>query len=829
MSDSGHRPQVWGRVPPHNKDFTGREHLLAQLREGIGDQVTAVLPTALHGLGGVGKTQIAIEYAHRFRADYDVVWWIPSDQPVLIASSIARLAPHIGLPKVNETGVAEAAEAVVDALRKGEPFSRWLLVFDNAHEPDSIIKFVPDGPGDVLITSRNLEWEGVVRTLTVDVFDRRESRRFLDRRVPGIGDEEADALAEALGDLPLALDQAGALQSATGMPVGEYLDLLENQTSKLLAEGQPLEYDVPLTATWAVSVSRLRKEQPDAVELLHLAAFFGPDPIPRDVLSAGFDTVDAPLSDILSDPLRFSKAVGALGRYALVQIDRDRQTLEVHRLVQALLREDLNEDARRRFRFSVQRLLTAAVPKHPDDTATWPRFARLLPHIGPSLAAQASCHEIRLLMRSMTRYLYQSGNAPAAVVLAEECLKAWSADPESEARDLCAIKRHLAIALRYVGRYREAFELNALALADATEKLGSDHHETLRITNSHCTDLRASGDFPAAFRLEEESVARHRAVFGDHTEQTLKAQNNLSLDLTLTSRYEDAEQLLKYVFGAARDLYGSTTHPTVQIVMNNLIRVIRLRGDHAAAKELGEDAHATAVATLGADHPITLKAAKDLAIAMRKAEGGSDEVVEYAEDLLQRFQRLLGEQHPDALAAAMALVNAYREARRLEQGIELAEKVILSYPKVYGDDHPYTHGCRGNVALLLRLSGDTERARALHEASVDRLAAELGPEHHYTLVSATGLAGDLAALGDVSAAAQLGQTTLERLVAVLAPNHPMALACAANLAMDLEVLGRAEDAVRVRQRFPRGVDEHSAAGSVSAGERFDIDFDPPPI
>src|SRR5690348_5182400 len=109
MTVSGDRPQVWGRVPPRNKDFTGREGALTQLREGISG-VTAVLPTALHGLGGVGKTQIAIEYAHRFKGEYDLIWWIPSDQPLLIASSIARLAPYLDLPKASETSVAEAAE-----------------------------------------------------------------------------------------------------------------------------------------------------------------------------------------------------------------------------------------------------------------------------------------------------------------------------------------------------------------------------------------------------------------------------------------------------------------------------------------------------------------------------------------------------------------------------------------------------------------------------------------------------------------------------------------------------------------------------------------------
>lgn len=835
MTEPGRRPQVWGRVPSRNRDFTGREELLIQLRHGIGGGATAVLPTALHGLGGVGKTQIAIEYAHRNKADYDVVWWIPSDQPLLIASSIARLAPHLGLPEANETGVAETVEAVIEALRTGEPYTRWLLIFDNSHDPESIMEFIPDGSGDVLITSRNFEWAGVVRTLTVDVFSREESRRFLDRRVPGILHDEAETLADALGDLPLALDQAGALQSETGMPVREYLSLLQTQTGKLLAEGRPMAYDVPLTATWALSLSRLREEHPHAVELLHLLAFFGSDPIPRDVLNTSHGAVEEPLSEILADPLQFSRAIGALGRYALVQIDRVDQTLQVHRLVQALLREEVDENEAHLYRHSVQRLLAVAgAAKDADDFAAWPTFARLLPHVGPAGAAKATDRDVRFLMRAVVRYLYLSGNAPAARALAKECLEEWSADPGAHPEDLCAIKRHLGLALRLAGRYQEAFQVDAAALTEARDTLGSDHEETLLLAKNQSADLRATGNFARAFELDEAALARHRAVFGESDERTLKIQTSFALDLTLTGRYQEAEDLLKHVYGAMRDLYGSPNHPTAQIVMNNLIRVIRLRGDYAEARELGEDIHAVGVATLGADHPTTLKAANDLAIATRKAEGGTPAALQRTEDLVQRYRRLLGDQHPDKLAADMTLVNLYREAGRLDEAIQAAELATLAYAKVYGSDHPYTHGCRGNLALLQRQSGQAEKAYATHQFVAARLIDLLGPGHHYTLICTAGLASDLAELGDPSAALESGEKTLRELEQLVGPEHPMTLGCRANLALDLAAVGRDLEAsalrdemlIRISARLGGG---HPSAATVAAGGRLDFDFDPPPI
>ena len=126
-------PKVWGQVPPQNPYFTGREQLLTQLGAAVSaGRRTAVLPHALRGMAGVGKTQLAVEYAYRNRSAYDVVWWIPADQPNLVQSSLAALAQHLGLPPATASGVEEAATAVIDALRRGQPHDRWLLIFDNA-------------------------------------------------------------------------------------------------------------------------------------------------------------------------------------------------------------------------------------------------------------------------------------------------------------------------------------------------------------------------------------------------------------------------------------------------------------------------------------------------------------------------------------------------------------------------------------------------------------------------------------------------------------------------------------------------------------------------
>ena len=346
-SFSGGVPLIWGNVPQRNKNFTGRLDLLDGLRRRAEGNVTGVLPggellpRALQGQSGVGKTALAVEYAHRYRGSYELVWWIPSDQLALVRSSLAGLADRLGLEAATATGIEGAAAAVLDALRRGDPYSRWLLIFDNADQPEDLNDIIPRGPGDVLITSRNHRWAAVIDTIHVDVFTRQESKEFLTRRVPkGLSESDADLLAEKLGDLPLALEQAGALQAETGMPVDEYLRLLDEQTMQIMAEGKSPEYPLSMTAAWKLSVSTLQQTLPPALELLRCCAFFGPDPIPRDVFRRSTQAGGSIVGEVIADPILLASAIRELGRLALIKIDG--RTISVHRLIQALLRDDLS-------------------------------------------------------------------------------------------------------------------------------------------------------------------------------------------------------------------------------------------------------------------------------------------------------------------------------------------------------------------------------------------------------------------------------------------------------------------------------------------------------
>lgn len=232
-------PRIWN-APPRNPGFTGRSLVLERMRDQLGGGMAVVLPQpqTLYGLGGVGKTQVALEYVHRFMADYDLVWWISSEQIDDVVAGLAELAVRLGAQGGDD--MAAASQEAVDLLRRGVPSDRWLLVFDNADDPERLRRYFPQGgSGHILVTSRNQAWSQHGDALPVDVFLREESIEHLQRRAPGLSDEDAAQVATAVGDLPLAVEQAAAWIAETATPIDTYLEQLAQQAPEVLALNQP--------------------------------------------------------------------------------------------------------------------------------------------------------------------------------------------------------------------------------------------------------------------------------------------------------------------------------------------------------------------------------------------------------------------------------------------------------------------------------------------------------------------------------------------------------------------------------------------------------------
>jgi tetratricopeptide (TPR) repeat protein len=753
---------------------------------------------------------------------------------VTVRSRLAALAPHLGLPP--STAIEEAVATVLDALRRGQPYHRWLLIFDNADQPEDLNDFIPREPGHVLITSRDSRWDTVAETLLVDVFDRSESVQFLSRRVSrAIADDDAGRLAAELGDLPLALEQAGALQAETGISVDEYLNALKAQTGRVLIQGKPPEYPTSMTAAWQLSAARLKEKMPEAESLLQCCAFFGPEPIPVDVFRGPIQSARPQLAEILNDIILRMRAIQMIVRFGLARLDPGTRTLQVHRLVQALLQEELPEEERGIIRHEVHQLLARNSPRDPDDESVWPRFEELVAHVRPSRLATCRNEEVRAFALKVARYLYRFGDRESCRTFVELFLEHWTEDSGPDDPDVLKAQRQLGNLLRDLGEYRAAYDIDSAALARARNVLGEHDEDTLLIMNSFGADLRARGEFAAAMQHDEDSLRRHEAIVGnsDRRSLILRPMNNLALDYGLVSQYEKARELQREVYRRRTEAGSGANAFAVLLAYCGLARLVRLCGDYREACYLGEDAFAFGSKELGAEHFWTLRTAIDLSIAQRRA-GQHDEALAIAKDTFDRCSRLFGADNPDTLAAAMSLANIQRTSGEVDAAYELAEDTVKRYPKVYGEDHPYNHGCAGNLALLRRVRGDVTGAFELNVTCLERLDAKLGRDHHYSLTVATNMASDLAAMGDLTGARELEQQTLVRLRKLLGEAHPLTLGCAANLAADHKAVGADEEAEELAAATYQAYDstlgpDHPDTQVAKRGRHLDFDFDPPPI
>ncbi|MDQ3274477.1 MAG: FxSxx-COOH system tetratricopeptide repeat protein, partial [Actinomycetota bacterium] len=471
----GALPEVF-TVPNRSPHFTGRATELDTIHASLGAG-TAMTVQAVHGLGGVGKTQLVIEYAHRHATDYDLVWWVNAEQPSLITSRLAALAEPLGLPADPDPDTA--VRAVCAELRRRP---RWLLIFDNAEDLADLRPVLPGGAGHVLITTRRGGFGYLGPVLDLDVLPRPEAIILLRRRAPVLTDDQADALAELLGDLPLALEQAAAYLDQTRLPPAEYLQLFTTRAADLHGRGRVADHQHTIATLWSLSLGQLRATHPAAVQLLALCAWLAPEPIPLDLFTAHPDRLPASLSEVAADPLAFADTVGALADYSLAR--RTDTGLVLHRLVQAVLRRPAphQPDDSHPLPAVLDLLHTDLPAEIISGPENWPRWRQLLPHVLAATAHHDDAHPTAadttawLLDRAAT-YQQTHGQPATARPLFERALHLDETAHGPDHPHVATTLNNLARVLRDLGEPATARTLLERALRIDETAYGPDHPE----------------------------------------------------------------------------------------------------------------------------------------------------------------------------------------------------------------------------------------------------------------------------------------------------------------------------------------------------------------
>ncbi|RKN12524.1 FxSxx-COOH system tetratricopeptide repeat protein [Streptomyces radicis] len=828
-------PSIWGNVPPRNPSFTGRGELLDALHRRLTAEGTAaVLPEALHGLGGVGKSQIALEYVHQRADDFDLVWWIAAERPEQIRQSLANLADRLSLPADTQSHIA--VPRVLEALRTGRPYRNWLLVFDNAEDVEAVRRFFPaGGTGRILVTSRNARWAQAARTVEVDVFARTESVELLRRRGPGFSDGDADRVAAALGDLPLAIEQAAAWLSETGMPVDEYLQVFEDERAdvgsrrhELLTAGVPVDYPEPVAAAWNMSLRRLAEHHPGALQLLQVCSFFAPEPISRRLFS-GVRGISLPpeLTRVLQDPIRLGQAIREINRYALMKINHRSNTIQMHRLVQAVLVGQMSPQQQADMRHGAHLLLAHGDPNEVLP-ATFPRYSELLSHARSSRAMECEDPWVRQMVANLVRYLYISADHEGCRVFASEVVTTWRRLLGEAHLETLAVSRRLGHALDALGHYPETRELNArtLRLLRESPEAGEDHEDTLAAIGSVANDARILGDFERALELNHSRWERATRLLGEEEPYTLGAANDYAHALRAVGDHATALRVSERARDTSAVVLGEDRLLTVLLATNVTVDVREL-GDFMRARAMQEEVYAHAARTLPPNASIVITALTTLAVARRRAGDGTGALV-LDREALERYRLRYSDPHLSIATTELHLAMDLRHTGDLSGAREVGEKSLRELREVLGERHPAALCAATDLTVTLRLLGEPEPAAELTRETLPVMREILGDNHPVTLVGAINEGSDHYALADFRQAHDLDAAALARCREHLGDDHPTTLACAINLSADLRALGEVRAADETHSAAVAGLrrvlgDGHPAVRSAVRGIRAECD------
>lgn len=790
---------LWNVPYRRNPFFTGREEILTRLHYHLSARHVAALTRscALCGLAGMGKTQIAVEYAYRMRETYQAVFWVRAvSRDMLIADYIA-LAQLIGLPGYD----AQDQNVIVAALKTWlAQHEGWLLVLDNADNLSLVAEFLPEGgTGHLLLTTRSQAIGKIAPGIALEKMEPEDGGLLLlyraRRLTPGASlaaisaGERSTALAivQALDGLPLALDQAGAYIEETGCSLAEYLDLCQLRRVDLLhrqngASPTPIH---AIANTWSLSFQQVEQANPAAADLLRLCAFLGAEAISETFLTEGASALGPVLAPVAADPFKLNEAMQTLRSYSLVHRDAEARTIQAHRLVEMALKEAMDAGTRRIWAERAVRTVNAAFPE--VTFANWWLCQPCIPHARACAELieeyEFAFPEAGRLLNQAGFYLRERGQYAEAEPLLKRALAIREQVLGAEHLDTALNMAALGYLYTLQGKYEQAVPLLARALSISEQLFGSEHPQAAMFMDDLATTYALQGQHKQAEQLYQRALSIKEHLLGPEHPHTGISLNNLAWIYTLLGQDLDAEPFYKRALTIYEKAYGFE-HPTTALILDNLASLYCRLGQYAQAEPLHQRALNIYEQILGPEHPETAIMLNnlgmlyfyldryDLAEPLYKRAltiyenamgtealhpmiatllnnlatlyhnpGKYDKALAFYQRALAIREQLLGAEHPDTILILHNMAWLYQNQGRYGQAEPLYRRVVAIYEKVLGPEHPRLADTLHNLAFLYEARSQYEEARPLYQRALAIREQALGPEHPYTVVVRTHYTG----------------------------------------------------------------------------------------
>jgi len=763
---------LWNVPYPRSPFFTGCEHILRYLHDMpvINKAMASTQPQVISGLDGSGKTQIAIEYAYRYRDEYTAVLWVNAASREILTSDFASIAHLLDLPEKDQPNQNIAAKAARQWLQTA---TGWLLIFDNVSVMNMVHEFLPSGArGHILMLSPTPAPRTFALNVGIQKMDPPDQVLLLLRRAGIIPPDaplaaasaanrlKAGEIAAALHGLPLALELAGAYISEAQCSLASYLNLYKlEKATPLKQRDRPMpDYPESLTAALTLSFKRLERTNPAAAELLRLCAFLHPDAIPGGIFTGGACKLSSILQPVVTDWFELQKALRELRRYSLVQRHLNHSTLTLHRLVQAALRDSMDREIQRQWAGRTVQAVEQALPC--AGSATRQQLQSYFPH-----------------MQICTALIEQ-----------------WNMDFPEAARLLEQTGDYLQGHVQY----EQAEPLLQGALTIREKLLGPDHPDLATSLNNLALFYEKQGKYAQAEAFFQRTLAlREKALGPDHAD-VAAILNNLAMIYRDQGKHTRAEMLFQRALAIRKKLLGPD-HPDVATVLNNLATLYRMQGKYAQAETFFQRALEIRQRILGVDHPDVAQSCNALA-GLYRAQGKYAQAEPLYQQALAIDEQVPGPGRPDLATTLNNLALLYQTLGKYAQAEPFYWRALAIYEQLLGPEHPYVASCLSNLALFYNDQGLYEQVEPLYQRALAICEKVLGSDHPQVAISLNNLATFYTAQGKYTKARPLFERALAIAERTLGPHHPDLAQLLENYAALLQKAKETSKAVGMKAR-----------------------------